>query len=115
MISACVSEKANTLSIILGSPEALERKGYTEKGDVYSFGLVSWQLETGETEPYREIKEHFDLAVKIVSGHRPEIPENCDSKFAELIRRCWDNDPQARPNMDEVVTKLREYQNYRPT
>jgi serine/threonine protein kinase len=76
------------------------------KADVYSFALVCYEMLTGE-QPF-EGEKMGDLFKRItVDRLRPELPDECPSRLASLIRRCWEHDPRERPNLPEIWRELR--------
>ncbi|XP_040369783.1 uncharacterized protein LOC112183502 isoform X2 [Rosa chinensis] len=78
----------------------------TEKVDVYSFGIVMWELLTGE-EPYANLRSE-EIIVGIIKGSlRPEIPSWCDPTWKSLMERCWSSDPESRPPFSEISKELR--------
>ncbi|XP_072994329.1 uncharacterized protein [Typha latifolia] len=78
----------------------------TEKVDVYSFGIVMWELLTGE-EPYGNIRSEEIIAGIIKGDLRPEIPNWCDPAWRSLMERCWSSDPHSRPPFSEIAKQLR--------
>ena len=88
------------------APEVLMSKPiYDEKVDVYSFGIILWELLTGQV-PYGNMST-AKIAISVVEkGLRPEIPENTPPGVRELITMCWDTDPNKRPSMDFVLSEL---------
>eukprot|EP00163_Fabomonas_tropica_P012112 TRINITY_DN2330_c0_g1_i1.p1 TRINITY_DN2330_c0_g1~~TRINITY_DN2330_c0_g1_i1.p1 ORF type:complete len:207 (+),score=30.59 TRINITY_DN2330_c0_g1_i1:272-892(+) len=88
------------------APETMEGKPYDEKVDVYSFGLVIWELVTGEL-PFREYTNDVALARAVVDFRvRPKIPYFCPQQLAELIEDCWHHNPRRRPSFETVVSRL---------
>lgn len=88
------------------APELFDRQhDITEKVDVYAFGLILWQLLTRD----QVFKEFFSgyteeaFGRQISAGYRPEIPPGTPRELAELMRGCWEEDPDARPSFSEVV------------
>jgi serine/threonine protein kinase len=78
---------------------------YDEKVDVFSFGVVLWELLTGK-HPYSG-EEHSQLTLIVeVTEHekRPEIPESCTPGLRRLIERCWQTESARRPSFHEIVT-----------
>ncbi|KAL5729519.1 mitogen-activated protein kinase kinase kinase [Ranunculus cassubicifolius] len=90
------------------APELLtcEKKMVTEKVDVYSFGIVMWELLTGE-EPYAHTCPEKIIAGIIKDGLRPEVPTWCEPVWRLLMEICWSSDPTSRPSFAKIVKELR--------
>ena len=89
------------------APEIIMGRKYTEKADVYAFGIILWEILTRE-EPYEE-KEPMQIVVEVVNeGLRPTIrPELLDSPLVPLMRDCWHTEPSSRPTFEKVAERLR--------
>lgn len=89
------------------APEVIEHKPYDHKADVFSFGVVMWELLTGKL-PY-EYLTPLQAAVGVVQkGLRPNIPKHTNPSLAELLERCWQQDPILRPDFSEVTEILQK-------
>ncbi|XP_052308857.1 serine/threonine-protein kinase STY8 isoform X2 [Populus trichocarpa] len=89
------------------APEVIEHKPYDHKADVFSFGIVLWELLTGKL-PYEHLSP-LQAAVGVVQqGLRPSIPSHSHPKLAELLERCWQQDPSLRPDFSEIVELLQQ-------
>ncbi|CAN6688193.1 unnamed protein product [Malus baccata var. baccata] len=87
------------------APEVIEHKPYDHKADVFSFGVVLWELLTGKL-PYEHLTP-LQAAVGVAQkGLRPTIPKNTPPKLAELLEKCWQQDPAPRPDFSEIIENL---------
>jgi len=99
-----------TMTKVIGTPrwnapEVLDGDSYSEKVDVYSFGIVMWELIARKL-PFEEITKQSELEDHIIEGNRPLVPPYCPPIYKEIMERCWKAAPEERPSFDEVVTKL---------
>jgi serine/threonine protein kinase len=78
---------------------------YPFKVDIYSFGMLCYEILTGR-RPFYNITL-TDLRKRVLESLRPELPEECPSILATMIKRCWEPDPSARPSFSEICEVLR--------
>ncbi|XP_054777381.1 serine/threonine-protein kinase STY46-like [Prosopis cineraria] len=89
------------------APEVIEHRPYDHKADIFSFGVVLWELLTGKL-PYENLTP-LQAAIGVVQkGLRPTIPKNAHPKFVELLERCWQQDPTLRPDFSESIDILQQ-------
>ncbi|KAJ6996967.1 hypothetical protein NC653_013526 [Populus alba x Populus x berolinensis] len=93
--------------VVFNYMKVIEHKPYDYKADVFSFGIVMWELLTGEL-PYSYLTP-LQAAVGVVQkGLRPTIPKHTYPKLAELLERCWQRDPTQRPNFSQIIDILQQ-------
>ncbi|RHZ82875.1 hypothetical protein Glove_103g302 [Diversispora epigaea] len=94
-------EKRNIFGVLpYVAPEVLSGEEYTKAADVYSFGIIAYEIVTG-FPPFPDIPHDKDLAMKICNGLRPKIPSHTPKLITRIIMRCWDARVTHRPTFDE--------------
>lgn len=93
------------------APEVLQGHPYTQASDIYSFGIVAYELLTSLPPYYdRRVHDVNQLGVAICQGLRPQFNIKIPSLLADLINRCWDVNPDKRPTANEIERDLRTWQ-----
>jgi serine/threonine protein kinase len=88
------------------APEVLEMKPYRASADVYSFAMVLYQMIAGKA-PFQGFDTPVQVAWQVIrEGLRPEVPERCPPKLADIMTRSWGSDPDARPTFRELIEEL---------
>src|SRR3954468_1888745 len=94
------------------APEVLRGKPYTQAADIYSFGMVMYFVATYR-QPFADHAHDQDLALSICNGIRPEITEKEAPKcYIDLMKKCWDPNPDNRPNAEEIGDKLGSFRDF---
>ncbi|XP_017637062.1 uncharacterized protein LOC108479148 isoform X3 [Gossypium arboreum] len=78
----------------------------SEKVDVFSFGIVLWEILTGE-EPYANMHYGAIIGGIVSNTLRPPVPSYCDPEWKLLMEQCWAPDPVVRPSFTEIARRLR--------
>ncbi|KDP26574.1 hypothetical protein JCGZ_17732 [Jatropha curcas] len=87
------------------APEVFNSTPYNRKCDVYSFGICLWEIYCCDMPFPNNNFAQLSSAV-VYKKLRPKIPRYCPRGLAKIMRRCWDTNPNKRPEMQEVVTML---------
>lgn len=87
------------------SPESLADHVYTTKTDVWSFGIVGYELITLGATPYPGIPPQ-NLYHLLRTGYRMERPDNCSLEIYTLLEACWADDPAKRPSFKYLASKF---------
>ncbi|XP_072034064.1 uncharacterized protein [Amphiura filiformis] len=87
------------------SIESMTKKMYSTKSDVWSFGILLWEIVTFGGTPYSDM-ETKHLAYQLTDGYRMPKPENCEDDMYQLMLQCWHEDPDARPSFKDIVDIL---------
>ncbi|PKY20665.1 kinase-like protein [Rhizophagus irregularis] len=88
------------------APEVIVKKKYTFAADIYSIGMLMWEISSGQP-PFIN-KHHYDLAIKIINGMRPKIIPGTPLEYKELMEQCWDANPTKRPDISTLSYKFRD-------
>jgi predicted Ser/Thr protein kinase len=86
---------------------------YPFKADVYSFGMVGYEIVTGEM-PFDTIGSLREVKTMVLNGDRPILPDHCPNELQMLIRSCWKEEASSRPSFVEICKTLRRLK-YLPT
>lgn len=89
------------------APEIMCNLPYNEKSDMFSFGIILWEILT-QQRPYAQFRAEFTsvLEDRILSGTRPQIPDNCPPAWSALISECLSVSPQTRPSASMALLRL---------
>eukprot|EP00211_Chloroparvula_japonica_P000971 CAMPEP_0119120692 /NCGR_PEP_ID=MMETSP1310-20130426/1628_1 /TAXON_ID=464262 /ORGANISM="Genus nov. species nov., Strain RCC2339" /LENGTH=977 /DNA_ID=CAMNT_0007110187 /DNA_START=155 /DNA_END=3088 /DNA_ORIENTATION=+ len=88
-------------------PELMENKQRRRSCDVYSFGMLAWEVWT-RTLPFPDCQEAVEIIGAALRGLFPEIPTSVPPQAKKLMERCR-TDPAARPDMEEIQNELQDF------
>ncbi|VFQ60438.1 unnamed protein product [Cuscuta campestris] len=91
------------------APEVLRNEPSNEKCDVYSFGVILWELATMRL-PWSGMNPMQVVGAVGFQNRRLEIPKELDPLVARIIWECWQMDPNLRPSFAELTVALRPLQ-----
>uniref|UniRef100_A0AAY4BT19 Tyrosine-protein kinase receptor n=1 Tax=Denticeps clupeoides TaxID=299321 RepID=A0AAY4BT19_9TELE len=89
------------------SPESLKDGVFTTMSDVWSFGVVLWEIATLAEQPYQGMTNEQVLRF-VMEGGLLDKPDNCPDMLFELMRMCWQYNPKMRPSFLEIISSIKE-------
>uniref|UniRef100_A0A0L8HJU6 Tyrosine-protein kinase n=1 Tax=Octopus bimaculoides TaxID=37653 RepID=A0A0L8HJU6_OCTBM len=102
-----VSDGMKQIPIKWTAPEALNYGKYTSLCDVWSFGILMWEVFSSGLTPYQGMS-NAQAKERIDAGYRMPAPQGTPEEIYELMHRCWKYDPEARPHFDEINKELKK-------
>ncbi|KAJ2945700.1 hypothetical protein O0L34_g541 [Tuta absoluta] len=95
------------------APEVFEGSSYTEKCDVFSWGIILWEV-LSRRKPFEEGGSAFRIMWAVHNGQRPNLIEGCPEPIEQLMTHCWRKVPAERPSMAKVVEIMKSLCEYFP-
>nr|XP_015198923.1 PREDICTED: insulin-like growth factor 1 receptor [Lepisosteus oculatus] len=89
------------------SPESLKDGVFTTNSDVWSFGVVLWEIATLAEQPYQGMSNEQVLRF-VMEGGLLDKPDNCPDMLFELMRMCWQYNPKMRPSFLEIIGSIKD-------
>ncbi|KAM3870609.1 insulin-like growth factor 1a receptor [Diretmus argenteus] len=89
------------------SPESLKDGVFTTMSDVWSFGVVLWEIATLAEQPYQGMSNEQVLRF-VMEGGLLDKPDNCPDMLFELMRMCWQYNPKMRPAFLEIINSIKD-------
>lgn len=86
------------------APEIIGKNRYNLKADVFSFGMMLWEMLKCEV-PFGNMSQ-IEAGSAILRGQRPVIPRSTPKMLQSLIKDCWQVDKDSRPSFDEIVMRM---------
>ena len=97
----------NTGSLRYMAPEVALGLPYSEKADVYSYGILMWQMARDKV-PFKGMsRENFTKEV-VKGGERPKLDNYWPKNFALLLTDCWNKDQEKRPSFESIINRIDE-------
>jgi serine/threonine protein kinase len=90
------------------APEILRGQSYTKAADIYSFGIIMYEVISG-LPPYHNISHDNNLAIKICKGLRPRFNIKVPQLIVRLIKECLDANPLNRPKAEKIKETLSQW------
>ncbi|XP_037820998.1 tyrosine-protein kinase CSK isoform X2 [Lucilia sericata] len=106
----CYNLEVGKLPIKWTAPEALKNGRFSNKSDMWSFGILLWEIYSFGRVPYPRIPL-ADVVKHVEVGYKMEAPEGCPPEIYEMMRQAWDLNPAKRPTFAELKVKLLHLKN----
>lgn len=85
--------------------KVLNASGSTYASDVYSFGIVAWEVLSREL-PWERMPRPQDVIIRVLNGLRPEIPAGAPADMASMVRSCWAGKAEDRPTFSSIMERI---------
>ncbi|XP_012173270.2 vascular endothelial growth factor receptor 3 isoform X2 [Bombus terrestris] len=102
-----IEKKTRHLPIRWMSPEALHNLAFSSKSDVWSYGVVLWEISTLGAFPYANVQDDRLFRYIVHENGRLEQPDNVPSNIYKLMHSCWATECENRPNFTQLLSELR--------
>ncbi|GIL49207.1 hypothetical protein Vafri_5351 [Volvox africanus] len=104
-----VKGSASLVPVRWSAPEVLHKGGcWSEKSDVYSYGVTMWEIFSNGAEPYAN-RSDIEVATAIVNGDLLQRPKDCPHPVYALMQDCWRQDPAQRPSFRQIAGVFRRW------
>ncbi|XP_044082092.1 ephrin type-A receptor 5 isoform X6 [Neovison vison] len=102
---AAYTTRGGKIPIRWTAPEAIAFRKFTSASDVWSYGIVLWEVVSYGERPYWEMTNQ-DVIKAVEEGYRLPSPMDCPAALYQLMLDCWQKDRNSRPKFDEIVNML---------
>lgn len=112
-LAKSLNNKQETLTTEIGTcdwtaPEVFQSPHYTFKVDVYSFGVMLWEMITAR-QPYKGLTAMQVAFAVTQNKERPKFPKDTPVKLKKFIQKCWHQNPDKRPTFAKIVVKIAKH------
>ncbi|XP_032809576.1 tyrosine-protein kinase CSK [Petromyzon marinus] len=102
---ATATVDSSKLPVKWTAPEALRHNAFTSQSDVWSYGVLLWEVYSFGRVPYPRVPLK-DVVSHVEKGYRMDAPEQCPPVVYQLMRDCWSLDPQKRPKFQDLRRRI---------
>lgn len=104
--SIYVSHQTTAFPVRWMAPESLSNRHFSPASDVWSFGILQWELLNPSEKPYKELQTSLQCAVQVTGGYRLAIPKAYPKTVQLIMEACWQQQPSKRPSFFLISTLL---------
>jgi c-src tyrosine kinase len=90
------------------APESIKYRRYSQKSDVYTFGMLLWEMWSSGMIPFPTIAADAQAAEEVMRGKRPERSPGCPEAAFKLMGKCWEVLPEKRPTFATLKTDIQD-------
>ncbi|KAF7232920.1 hypothetical protein EG68_09397 [Paragonimus skrjabini miyazakii] len=105
-----VSQQSKLGTVAYAAPEVCRQASFSCKSDVWSYGVVLWELLISEP-PFRYVEQPRLLYIIAMRNYTLHVPNTVPSTFAKLLQDCWSVNPDDRPSFEEILIRLDQSNN----
>ncbi|KAF6262855.1 kinase-like domain-containing protein [Scenedesmus sp. NREL 46B-D3] len=106
--SHCSTQSLGTITHV--APELLQTGKQSKAADVYSMGMLIWEVLHGGRTPFKHCRHSTEVMQLVLQGQRPAWQPGCSTQLIALAEQCWAADPAARPCISSVCEQLLQLQ-----
>ncbi|ORE12157.1 kinase-like protein, partial [Rhizopus microsporus var. microsporus] len=86
------------------APELLTGSPPSFKSDIFSLGVILWEILANGSYPYKELVDNASISEMVLMGYRNLFPKDVLPSYRKLVENCWQNDPDDRPKSIELLS-----------
>ena len=87
------------------APESFTKKHFSVASDVWSYGVLMWEMFRPTKTPYEELRS-YEIGSKLQDGYRLPLPRKIPPVLGSIMKACWQGDPSKRPSFLLICTLL---------
>ncbi|CAM9241803.1 unnamed protein product [Scytosiphon promiscuus] len=100
------SSQSTQMSIAWSAPEVLDSEGSTYQSDVYSFGIVVWEVFSRE-RPWANKTRPTEILTAVLRGCRPSFPVDAPADIVDIAKACWSGEPKERKTFRAILEGMK--------
>ena len=102
------AQEARKVAMKWTAPEAAVHNKFSMKSDIWSFGIMMYEMVTYGRFPYPAMTNE-EVLTKVQAGYRMPCPRDCPSELYKIIKECWSDNPDSRPQFESMENTLQSF------